>query len=194
MLLAAAPTLQNSLLCPLLQSAVFSPVSTSLLYVSLSNVVYLARRAQLRKTRKRDIFSIRISRDPDMSLAVYVICLAAWQGFVLIFPFTELIARLFGYASFMFAYPNANGFGFILEPIRVQHLPSSKRVKHQIRLDWHAFSVNRGDIGRDGYRHPPAVTCNLPHADIPKWGVKHWPWRRRHVEEARAKFKSKAKV
>lgn len=177
-----------------LQPLLSSPVAAGLVYASVSNVAYLARRAHLRNTRKRDILSIRVSRDPEMSLFIYTVCITAWQGFVLMFPFTELLARSFGYVSFMFAYPKAKGFGFILEPVSVQHLPLSKRAKRQIRLDWHEFSVNQGDIGRDGYRHPPSVTRNLPHADIPEWGIKHWPWRRRYVQEARAKFKDKAKV
>eukprot|EP00814_Leptocylindrus_danicus_P012063 CAMPEP_0116013676 /NCGR_PEP_ID=MMETSP0321-20121206/5859_1 /TAXON_ID=163516 /ORGANISM="Leptocylindrus danicus var. danicus, Strain B650" /LENGTH=67 /DNA_ID=CAMNT_0003483253 /DNA_START=286 /DNA_END=489 /DNA_ORIENTATION=- len=57
----------------------------------------------------------------------------------------------------------------------------SKRAKRQIRLDWHRFSVNVGNVGRDGYRHPPSVELNLPHLDVPAKGWKHWPWRRRHA-------------
>lgn len=184
----------SSILQPIFQDLIFSPVTASLLYASVSNVAYLARRSHLRKQRKRDIFAIRASRDPDMSLLVYTVCLAAWQCFVLFFPITELVARLFGYVSFMFAYPKANGFGFILEPVNVQDLPFSIRAKRQIRLDWHRFSFNQGEIGRDGYKHPPTVTCNRPHADIPARGIRHWPWKRRYVQQAREKFKHRAKV
>ena len=65
----------------------------------------------------------------------------------------------------------------------MQHMTQSKRVKHQIRCDWHRFNVNVGGIGRDGYRHPPSITKNLPHIDIPKRKMKHWPWRRKWKKE-----------
>ena len=41
------------------------------------------------------------------------------------------------------------------------------------------FKIHIGGIGRDGYRHPPSIVTNLPHLDIPKKGLKHWPWRRK---------------
>jgi len=66
-----------------------------------------------------------------------------------------------------------------LEPRNVQHLRQAERAKHQIRIDWHRFDLNIGNIGRQGYRHPPAVSMNLPHIDMPKKGMKHWPWRRK---------------
>ena len=84
-----------------------------------------------------------------------------------------------GKVSFFYAYPNARGVGFIFEPRDVQHLVQSKRVKHQIRFDWHRFKINIGGIGRVGYRHPTSIVTNLPHLDIPKKGLKHWPWRRK---------------
>ena len=70
----------------------------------------------------------------------------------------------------------------IFEPLSAQSLKQSKRTKHQIRLDWHRFKVNVGERGRDGYRHPPSVEWNLPHVDIPRRGMKHWPWRRKVIE------------
>lgn len=76
--------------------------------------------------------------------------------------------------SFLYTYPNAGGVGVILEPLDVQHLKANKRAKYQIRFDWHRFSLNMGDIGRDGYRHPPSKVLNLPHLDIPQRGMKHW--------------------
>uniref|UniRef100_A0A7S1D345 Uncharacterized protein n=1 Tax=Cyclophora tenuis TaxID=216820 RepID=A0A7S1D345_CYCTE len=84
-------------------------------------------------------------------------------------------------AVFMYAYPNAHGFGYILEPLRLRGASVSKRTKNQIRLDWHRFNVNVGMVGRDGFRHPPSVERNLPHLDIPQLGLKHWPWRRRSL-------------
>jgi hypothetical protein len=159
-------------------------VITSILYITLTNAIYLTRRAHIRLVRKRDIWSYRTSRTPGMSLHLYMISLLAWQFFVTcLYPIIEPIATVcFGYVSFMYDYPNAHGVGYILEPMSAQSLCMSKRTKTQIRFDWHEFEMNVGNVGRDGYRHPPCVTYNLPHVDIPRWGVKHWPWRRRQLQ------------
>lgn len=158
-----------------------SPAITSILYVTLTNAIYLARRASIRKLRKRDIWAYRTTRTPGMSLPLYIISLLSWQFFVTcLYPVIEPFASLFfGYVTFMYDYPNAHGVGYIFEPITAQSSCMSKRTKTQIRFDWHEFEIDIGMVGRDGYRHPPCVTYNLPHVDIPRWGVKHWPWRRR---------------
>ena len=157
-----------------------SPAFAIAMYTAAANVAYLARRANVRNIRKRDIWSYRTTKIEGTPWTLYGISLVAWQAYALfLFPFVEPLARLLGYVSFMYDYPNARGFGYILEPLRVQDLSMAKRTKSQIRLDWHAFNVNVGKIGRDGYRHPPSVSWNLPHLDAPRWGVKHWPWRRR---------------
>jgi len=156
-------------------------VITSILYITITNAIYLARRASIRKLHKRDIWAYRTTRTPGMSLPLFIISLLAWQFFVIcLYPIIEPLATLcFGYVSFMYDYPNAHGVGYILEPITAQSLCMSKRTKTQIRFDWHEFEINVGKVGREGYRHPPCITYNLPHVDIPRWGVKHWPWRRR---------------
>jgi hypothetical protein len=106
----------------------------------------------------------------------------AWQALVAVFLLTEPTARFCGYASFFYYCPNAGGCGYIAEPLAVQALPiSNQRAKNQTRLDWHRFNYNIGTIGRNGYRHPPALQRNLPHIDIPKRGITYWPWRRRHT-------------
>jgi hypothetical protein len=173
LLLVAASAVSN-LLPP-------SPAVTSILYITLTNAIYLTRRAHIRLVRKRDIWSYRTTRNPGMSLPLYILSLLAWQFFATcLYPIIEPIATVcFGYVSFMYDYPNAHGVGYILEPITAQSLCMSKRTKTQIRFDWHEFEINVGKVGRDGYRHPPCVTYNLPHIDIPQLGVKHWPWRRR---------------
>jgi hypothetical protein len=124
---------------------------------------------------------MRTEREPGLSLAMFVVCLLAWQTVVMIFPVTEPLARSFGYASYFNSYPNANGGGYVIERLAVQGLPGNNRTREQVRLDWHKFKFNVGDIGRDGFRHPPAIEMNLPHIDVPLKGIKHWPWRRRHV-------------
>ena len=129
---------------------------------------------------KRNLLRIRTSREDGVTWGLFFVTLAVWQVFVALFPLVEMVARVFGMVSFFYSYPNAAGLGFILEPLSVQDQKMNKRVKHQIRLDWHRFNVNIGDIGRDGYRHPPYVEKNLPHIDMPSRGLRHWPWRRRH--------------
>ena len=157
-----------------------NPAVAAALYVAAANVAYVARRARIRRIRKRDIWAYRTTKVDGTPWALYGTSILAWQAFVLLlYPVVEPLARLFGHVSFMYDYPNARGVGYILEPLEVQHLSMSKRTRGQIRLDWHAFSVNVGRVGRDGHRHPPSVSRNLPHIDAPRWGVRHWPWRRR---------------
>jgi hypothetical protein len=158
-----------------------SPMLAASTYLFLSNVLYLARRAHLRKRSVLQILRTRTTKEPGLSVCVFVLCLLAWQTLVCTYPVTEfLLARSCGYTLFFYSYPNANGGGYILEPLAVQDSPSNQRTRAQMRLDWHRFKFNRGNIGRDGFRHPPAAEQNLPHIDVPLKGIKHWPWRRRH--------------
>lgn len=156
-------------------------------YTAVTNLIYLARRSNVRKMSKRELWQIRTTRDPGVSIRLYIAMLLAWQFFVLIFPIVEPIAKSFSHVSFLYTYPNAGGVGVILEPLDIQHLKGNKRAKHQIRFDWHRFSLNMGDIGRDGYRHPPSKVLNLPHLDIPQRGMKHWPWKKRHLNHVQEK-------
>ena len=151
------------------------------IYMATSNVLYLFRRAKLRQTTPYDILRIRMTLEDGVSRRLFALYILAWQLFVVAFPLSECVARLCGHASFFYSYPNAQGFGYILEPLAVQHLPGNKRAKEQLRLDWHRFSYNVGNVGRDGYRHPPTVKKNLPHFDFPRKQLKHWPWRRQHT-------------
>lgn len=148
-------------------------------YLTATNTIYLARRSYLRKMTMKKLLQIRTTREPNVSVRLYLVIILAWQAFVLTFPIVEPLARCMGQVSFFYAYPNAGGVGVIFEPRDVQHLKQNKRAKHQVRFDWHRFSVNVGNIGRDGYRHPPSIVRNLPHVDMPRQKLKHWPWRRR---------------
>lgn len=139
---------------------------------------------------KRKLLKIRTTREDGVSWSLFFTTIITWQTFVALFPMVETIARIFGMVSFFYSYPNAGGLGVIVEPLAIQDLSMNKRVKHQIRLDWHRFNVNIGEIGRDGFRHPPCVKKNVPHVDMPSKGLKHWPWRRRHkIPSANRKFK-----
>lgn len=146
-----------------------------------ANILYLARRAQIRKQSMKTMLNYRIEREPGVTVPVYMFFLLAWQCFVVIFPILEPLVRLVSnYCCFFYSYPNAQGVGFILEPLALQHSSTTRRVKRQIRLDWHKFSINVGEVGRNGYRHPPVKEMHRPHIDAPGWGIKHWPWRRRY--------------
>ena len=162
---------------------VISMGASALSYATITNFLYIARRSSIRKMPKRKLWEIRTTRQPGVSIRLYLAMIFTWQAFVLIFPIVEPIARCFSRVSFFYSYPNAGGVGIILEPTDVQHLAANKRSKRQIRFDWHRFSINVGGIGRDGYKHPPSVMMNVPHLDIPERGMKHWPWRRRHTVE-----------
>ena len=153
-----------------------------LLYLFATNLLYLARRSNVRGPHMtiRSLLHIRTTREPNVSLSLYLLTLLAWQAFVAIFPVVELVAVVvFDRVTFLYSYPNAGGVGWIAEPRGVQDLDYKVRVKEQVRLDWHRFPVNVGRVGKDGWRHPPCVLRNRVHLDIPKRGMKHWPWRRR---------------
>ena len=54
--------------------------------------------------------------------------------------------------------------------------------KKQVRLDCHRFKQNVGNVGNDGYQHPPVVEWNLPPIDAPpeRGMKKHWPsWKQK---------------
>jgi len=156
-----------------------SPALVGAAYMVAANYFYVARRARLRRQTKGYIWSVRTTREKGVSWPLFVTFLFAWQAIVVVYPLLEPLTSLFGFASFVYSYPNAQGFGYILEPLALQDESSSVRSKNQIRFDWHRFMVNVGPIGRNGYRHPPSVQRNLPHIDIPSRHMKHWPWRRR---------------
>ena len=176
-------TIDNSMTRLSLSSSPSFVASTTaaVTYMVCANTLYLARRSYLRKMTMKEIWKIRTTREEGVSQQLFCILILTWQAFVAIFPIAESIAKLYGYASFFYSYPNASGCGIILEPLHVQELQSAQRAKEQIRFDWHRFTVNIGNVGRDGYRHPPSITRNLPHIDIPKKKMKHWPWRRKEV-------------
>lgn len=154
-------------------------------YFFTTNMTYLLRRSHLRNMPKRKLLQTRLAREAGVSLSLYITNIIIWQLFVTtLFPILELLLRFFGHVSYYYFYPNASGFGIIMEPLSAQLLSMSDRAKHQIRCDWHRFSVNVGAIGRDGYRHPPSVSRNALHIDMPRKGLKHWPWRRKHVSKS----------
>ncbi|KAK1748527.1 hypothetical protein QTG54_000466 [Skeletonema marinoi] len=176
-MVAYLPFLSSSILNFITQRTALVALS----YILVANTIYLQRRAHLRKMTKRKLLQIRTTREEGVNLGLHVTNIFAWQVFVTsVFPILEPLSRLCGFVSFYYFYPNANGCGIIFEPVSVQHLPIKKRQRSQLRLDWHKFSFNVGQIGRDGYRHPPSIERNLPHLDVPRLQLKHWPWRRKH--------------
>ena len=168
--------------------AISPQLMTSATYLTISNIIYLSRRSHLRQMPKRQLWKIRTTREPGVSIPLFLTIVFVWQSFVLFFPIVETVCRIaLQRVSFFYSYPNAGGFGIILEPLNVQDLKQSARAKKQVRFDWHRFSLNVGAVGRDGYRHPPVVVRNLPHIDAPQRGMKHWPWRRKWKCEDRNK-------
>ena len=177
--LASPPPLFQPLLAlsppPIPPKAVLSAT-----YLAITNLLYLSRRSHLRQMPKRQLWKIRTTREAGVSIPLYLTILFVWQAFVVIFPLVETLCRIcLDRVSFFYSYPNAGGCGIILEPLDVQHLKHNVRSKKQVRLDWHRFKQNIGNVGRDGYRHPPVVEWNLPHIDAPERGMKHWPWKRK---------------
>lgn len=173
-------TYHNIVLLPTIPEPSLKSTIYISIYIFITNMSYLLRRSHIRQMPKRKLLQIRLTREAGVSMHLYITNIIIWQLFVtILFPSLELVSRIFGYVSYYYFYPNASGFGIILEPLSAQSLSMSERAKHQIRCDWHRFSVNVGAIGRDGYRHPPSVSKHAPHIDIPRKGLKHWPWRRK---------------
>lgn len=179
-------------------------------YSIFANLLYLARRAHLRQMTMRELWKIRTTREEGVSRLLFGGMIVAWQMLVLVFPIVEPCLRFSsswmrlcrsssllqkptslpsvypknteqpGWTIFFYSYPKAQGGGYILEPLACQHLGANQRAKQQIRFDWHSFKYNVGPIGRDGFRHPPAIERNLPHIDIPRYQMRHWPWRKQY--------------
>lgn len=182
MLLPSISPVVSTFSSPLLSTVFSTPAAKTCGYMVVANVLYLARRAHLRQQSMKTMFGYRVEREPGVTVPMYLAFLLAWQCFVVIFPILEPLVRVcIKHCCFMYSYPNAQGVGFILEPLELQHLPLSNRAKRQVRLDWHRFSINVGAVGRNGWRHPPVKEIHRPHIDAPGWGIKHWPWRRRYV-------------
>ena len=181
MIVSIEPSVIAERIPSLLSTAIISsPAVQTTCYLLSANLFYLARRAHLRQQSMKTMLGYRIDREPGVSIPRYCSFLVAWQCVVVLFPLVEPLLKVLNYCCLYYSYPNAQGFGVIVEPLECQHLPLNKRAKQQIRLDWHRFSVNVGDVGRNGYRHPPAKEMNRPHIDAPRWGIKHWPWRRQY--------------
>jgi hypothetical protein len=160
------------------------PLVGAVIYMILANLLYLARRAHLRRRTMLEIWRIRTTRESGVSWRLFTAWIVAWQVLVALYPFIEPVARCWkwGHVCFFYTYPKAKGGGYILEPLSCQRLASNLRTRQQVRCDWHRFKYNVGALGRDGYRHPPTIQRNLPHFDVPQRQVKHWPWRRRHFQ------------
>lgn len=90
------------------------------IYMTISNVLYLFRRANLRRTTPYDILRIRTTLEYGVSLQLFALYIIAWQLLVVVFPLSESAARLCGHASFFYSYPNARGGA-----IYWNHLPCS---------------------------------------------------------------------
>ena len=95
-----------------------------------------------------------------------------------VYPLLEALLYPFDLAAFWFYYPKARGSGLVIDGCALRRNGKRGNAAQVFRLDWHRFDVN---VGRayppPGGRHPPSVTCNLPHIDLPQRGVRHWPWR-----------------
>jgi hypothetical protein len=176
----AAPSALLANLMPYVPTSATQTIAVMAVYTLAANLIYLARRAHLRKMTLRQLWVIRTTRDPGVSRTLFGGMLLAWQCLVLFFPVVEPLARFATQGCvFFYAYPKAQGGGYIWEPLDCQHLGANQRAKRQARLDWHRFAYNIGPAGRDGFRHPPSIERNLPHIDVPRHQIRHWPWRRR---------------
>lgn len=95
-------------------------------------------------------------------------------------------------AALFYDYPGANGCGMIIEERTAQQAgheyfadgaAAGRRRAQLLRLDWHRFKLCSLPVpskprsrGSEPRQHR-AVHVNLPHLDLPRAGVEHWPWR-----------------
>ena len=151
--------------------------SAAVAYMLCSNAAYVFRRSVLHsRMTPRSVLRAHTRRD-GMSIPLFLACLFSWQCFVSFYPILETGCRLASHSCFFYYYPKAQGMGIVIEPLDVMHLPGNKRRKSQVRFDWHCIAMNIGPCSKNGFRHPPTIRRNLPHIDIPRLGIKHWPWR-----------------
>jgi hypothetical protein len=177
-----SPEARHRRTASVLKCALFQPTAAAAAaaaaYLLTANCAYVVRRSRLHtRLSTKDVVRMHLTRD-GMSLPHFLACLLAWQCFVaFIWPPLELGCRVANHASFFYYYSKAGGMGIVLEPLNCMHLPGGKRRKYQTRLDWHQIPINIGPCARNGFRHPPTIRRNLPHIDVPRLGVRHWPWR-----------------
>ena len=89
-----------------------SPTISIPAYCFVANFIYICRRSSIRNMSKRKLLKIRLTREEDVSLQLYITNVLTWQLFVtLVYPLLEPMSRLFGYVSFYYFYPNASGMG-----------------------------------------------------------------------------------
>ena len=165
------------------------PVTTAHLavpacYVATSVACYCQRRGRLHKLGAAEVWRRHLDFEPGWppglrGIISFTAAVSVWIAvFSPIYPILEILLRPFRLAAFFYYYPNANGFGLLVERI------ADKKCDREqmLRLDWHRFTVNVGKPGKPyeyggRSRHPPSVVLNLPHIDLPFRGVRHWPWR-----------------
>ena len=112
--------------------------------------------------------------------ALHAAHVGAWTlCFLPVYPALELSLFPLGLASFYFYYPKARGAGIVVDSRERRRAGARGTAAQVLRLDWHRFEINVGKAypPPNTGRHPPAVTYNLPHLDLPTFGVRHWPWR-----------------
>jgi hypothetical protein len=121
---------------------------------------------------------------PTLGRVTHACHVAAWVLlFAPLWPPLEAILQPFDLSAFWFYYPRARGSGLIIDSRARRRAGKKGNAAQVFRLDWHRFELNVGPVypprrHRTGTgRHPPSVTINLPHVDLPQRGVKHWPWR-----------------
>eukprot|EP00977_Amphora_coffeiformis_P011315 scaffold2720_cov173-Amphora_coffeaeformis.AAC.22 len=69
------------------------PLVLTVSYIVGANLIYLTRRAYLRKMTIRELWRIRTMREPGVSVPLYLTFLIAWQTLVIFFPIIEPIVR-----------------------------------------------------------------------------------------------------
>ena len=112
--------------------------------------------------------------------ALHAAHVGAWAlCFLPVYPALELSLFPLGLASFYFYFPKARGAGIVVDSRERRRAGARGTAAQVLRLDWHRFEINVGKAypPPNTGRHPPAVTYNLPHLDLPTYGVRHWPWR-----------------
>ena len=171
------------------------PSAAGCSYLVATVASYCLRRGALHKSRDgsplgaAEVLRRHLQYEPEWHLRhssplvgrlMHLAHVAAWLLlFQPIYPLLECALFPCDMAAFWFYYPRANGCGLVIDSRARRRAGKRGNAAQCFRLDWHRFDLNVGKAYPPPHqgRHPPSMSFNLPHIDLPQHSVRHWPWR-----------------
>ena len=171
------------------------PAAAGCSYLVATVASYCLRRGALHKSQDgsplgaAEVLRRHLQYEPEWHLPhsspitgrlLHLAHVAAWLLlFQPIYPLLECALFPCDMAAFWFYYPRANGCGLVIDSCARRRAGKRGNAAQCFRLDWHRFDLNVGKAYPPPHngRHPPSLSFNLPHIDLPQNSVRHWPWR-----------------